>query len=335
MGKEINKDPFEYISQIMRAHRKSSVLFAAFELGIMKKIAKQYKSAQKISDELHLSVEGLKRLLSVLCVLEIVKKNQDMYCLADEYKDMFESDSEEYIGDLIRHEIHLQKRWLQLSLSVQSGLPIKKTDEIQSVEDRRRFINAMANIGERTAPIILDKIQFRGDENILDLGGGPGRYIRELCEKFPGIQVTLFEKPETVKAAKQMLKKLPVYQRMHFIAGDFFKDELGKGYDVILISNVVHIYGFKEIDLILNKCYQALGTSGRILIKDYFLDEDKTGPEYATIFSLHMFLSTDHGRCYSESEFYKLLKKTGFKKGKKTILTGSSLILEGIKDAEL
>jgi hypothetical protein len=84
----------------------------------------------------------------------------------------------------------------------------------------------------------------------------------------------------------------------------------------------------------LNKCYQALNSSGRILIKDYFLNEDKTGPEFATIFSLHMFLSTDHGRCYSESEFYKLLKQAGFKKGEKIILTESSLILEGIKEAE-
>jgi len=334
MRKAKKKDSFGYISQIIRAHRKSCVLFSGFELGILERITKQYKSAQKISDELHISIEGLNRLLSVLCAFEIVKKKQEMYCLSDNYKDMFDSDSEKYIGDLIRHEIHLQKRWLQLSRSVKSGLPIKKTDEIQTAEDTSRFINAMANIGQRTAPMILDKIKFKGDEHILDLGGGPGRYIRELCKKYPRIQVTLFEKPETVKAAKKILKKLSFNKRMHFIQGDFFTDNLGKGYDVILFSNVVHIYGFDEIRLILNKCYQALNLSGRILIKDYFLNEDKTGPEFATIFSMHMFLSTDHGRCYSEAEFYELLKQTGFKKGKKTTLTESSLILEGIKKAE-
>ena len=94
---------------------------------------------------------------------------------------------------------------------------------------------------------------------------------------------------------------------------------------------MIHIYGFDGIHTMLNKCYQALNPSGRILVKDYFLEKNKTGPEFAAIFSLHMFLSTDHGGCCSESEFYDLMKQAGFKKGKKTTLTKSSLVLEGIK----
>lgn len=331
MGKIKNTDSLGHINQIIRAHRKSSVLFSAFELGIMDKIGVTFKSAQEISSELGLSVEGLKRLLSVLCAFEILEKSQDMYRFTDGHHKMFDPSSDDYIGDLIRHEIHLQKRWLQLSEGIKSGLPIKKTNEIRPTEDTQRFIKAMANIGQRTAPITLDKIHFEGNEHVLDLGGGPGKYMKQLCEKHPKMQVTLFEKPETIEAAKQLLKNHKLFNHMHFRDGDIFKDDVGKEYDVIFISNVVHIYGFDEIRTMLNKCYQALNPSGRILVKDYFLEKNKTGPEYATLFSLHMFLSTDQGRCYSENEFYDLMKQTGFKKGTKINLTESSLVLEGIK----
>ena len=103
MGKIKNTNSFEHISQIIRAHRKSSVLFSAFELGVMDKICVTLKTAQEISDELNLPVDGLKRLLSVLCAFKILEKNKDMYRLRDGYHKLFDPTSAAYIGGLIRH----------------------------------------------------------------------------------------------------------------------------------------------------------------------------------------------------------------------------------------
>ena len=82
---------------------------------------------------------------------------------------------------------------------------------------------------------------------------------------------------------------------------------------------------------ILKKCYKSLIRGGRVLIKDFYLNENGMGPEFNTIFSLHMLLSTEGGACYKTTDINTLFQKAGFKSGKKTYITENSLILEGIK----
>jgi cyclopropane fatty-acyl-phospholipid synthase-like methyltransferase len=225
----------------------------------------------------------------------------------------------------------LNKRWIQLSASIKSGKPVKKTDEQTNPEDTQRFIKAMANIGQRNAPIMLEKIHFSGNERILDLGGGPGKYIEKFCDKYPEMQVALFDQPETIRKAQSALSKHRCYKNINFISGDFLEDSLGKDYDVIFSSNVIHIFGPKEVKIIFDKCYQALKSGGRLLIKDFFLNNENTGPEFTTLFSLHMLLSTNGGRCYSEGEMISLLENSNFVHGRTTKLTESSVVIEGIK----
>ena len=118
---------------------------------------------------------------------------------------------------------------------------------------------------------------------------------------------------------------------MHFIEGDFFKDDLGKNYDVIFISNVVHVFGSEELRTLFSKCLNALKASGRLLIKDYFVNKEHTGPEFSTLFSIHMLLSTENGMCYSEEDMISLLEESKFTFGQTIILTENSKVIEGIK----
>lgn len=322
---------FEKLNEIMRAYRGTNVLFAAYELGVLDKISSHSIEFDNLARDLNLSEKGLGRLLSALCAMGIIIKKEKSYTISAGYGKFLDPESASYIGGLIKHEIHLQKRWMQLSESVISGLPVKKRDEPVKPEDTVRFINAMANIGQRTAPIMLDRIHFNGNEHLLDLGGGPGKYMEKFCERYPDIQVTLFDQTETVSAAQDSLSKRKYFKNMHFIRGDFFKDSLGKDYDVIFSSNVIHVFGPKEIQTIFNKCYQALKPSGRLLIKDIFLNEEYTGPEFATLFSMHMLLSTENGKCYSEKEMITLMEESQFSYCQTVDLTESSMIIEGIK----
>jgi len=322
---------FEYLDEIIKAYRKTNVLFSAYQLGVLDKLSNQVVDLKNLASDLDLSQKGLTRLLSALCSAGVVIKTDNSYTISGDYKKYLDPKSANYIGGLINHEIHLQNRWMKLSESVKTGIPIKKINEQVKPQDTIRFINAMANIGQRSAPIMLDKIKFNGNEHLLDVGGGPGKYMEKFCERYPQMQVTLFDQPDTVSAAKKSLSRHQNFKNMHFISGDFFEDSLGKNYDVIFISNVIHIFGPGELRTIFDKCYGALKPSGRLLIKDYFLNKDFTGPEFSSLFSIHMLLSTDNGKCYSEEEMRSLLVESQFSFGQTADLTESSKIIEGIK----
>jgi len=327
----MSQNGFEKLTELMHAHRKSNVLLVAYELGVLDKLSIQQENIDTLAHELSLSETGLDRLLSALCAMGILNKSDNNYKLLKEYEKYFNPQSNDYIGGLLNHEIHLQKRWMRLAESVKSGNPVKKYDESKNPEDINRFIKAMANIGQRTAPIMLEKIHFNGNERLLDLGGGPGKYLEKFCELYPQMQVTLYDQSETILAAKSLLSDTKYYENMEFLSGDFCEDNIGGDYDVIFSSNVIHIYGPQETQAIFDKCYQALKPNGRLLIKDFFLNNDHMGPEITTLFSLHMLLSTDKGQCYSEKEMISLMETSNFSHNKTTILTESTKVIEGIK----
>ena len=322
---------FEHLSELLRAYRKSNVLFTAFELGVFEKLSSHPRDINTIAKELRISKKGIQRLLSALCAMGIIKKFDKNYSISEDYQKYLDPLLPENIHGLINHEIHLYHRWKHLTECIESGLPIKKITDPSKPEDTARFINAMSNIGQRTAPILLNKVRFKGTEKLLDLGGGPGKYIEKFSEKYPDMQLTLFDQSETIRIAKDFLSDHKHSNNMTFIKGDLLENDFGNGYDVIFSSNVIHIFGPEEVRTIFDKSYQALNPGGRLLIKDFFLNDDYTGPEFASLFSLHMLLSTENGKCYSENDMISLMEKSGFIYKQSINLTGSSVVIEGIK----
>lgn len=324
-------DGFEHLNDILRAYRKSHVLFVAHELEVLSRICNHSMNSEELAKVLGVSKNGLERLLSALCAFGILEKDREAFKVSTQHAKFLDPQSSDYIGNLIDHEIHLHKRWRNLSESVISGMPVKKTVQPDKPEDTQRFIKAMSNIGHRTAPMLIEKVTFKGDESLLDLGGGPGQYVEQLSNRYPDMKITLFDQPDTVKAAQTVLSRHQNFKNIQFLIGDFLEDSLGKNYDVIFSSNVIHIFGPEDVQQIFDRCHQAMNTGGRLLIKDFYYNNEHTGPEFASLFSIHMLLSTEGGQCYSEKEMISLMEKSNFSHKRSVKLTENSMVIEGIK----
>jgi 2-polyprenyl-3-methyl-5-hydroxy-6-metoxy-1,4-benzoquinol methylase len=329
----LNKiENIEYLEELIRSYRRSHVILTAFELGLFETLVRKNQSVDELIIELDISRRGLELLLHALVALEILQKEGNVYRVSMKFHSLLNPDEPDYLGGLISHEIHLNKRWQLLTESVRTGKSVKHHEINQEPEVAKRFINAMSNIGQRSARLFVQHLPFRGDEHVLDLGGGPGKYLKELCELYPNMQVTLCDQSETIDVAQNELSHHSDYNRMHFIRGDIFKTELGGPYDVVLLSNVIHIFGEDETLRLLNICSHYIKPKGRLLLKDMILNSDHAGPVFTTLFSLHMLLSTDTGKCYTEEELFTLMQQADFKIGKVHEITKTSRVLEGIKN---
>ena len=143
---------FDQLNEIMRAYRETNVLFAAYELGILDNISSHSIEFDDLTRDLNLSEKGLGRLLSALCAMGIIIQKDNSYTIAARYGKFLDPESASYIGGLIKHEIHLQKRWMQLSESVKSGLPVKKLDEPVKPEDTGKTID-----NKKPIPVVSDQ----------------------------------------------------------------------------------------------------------------------------------------------------------------------------------
>jgi len=102
-------------------------------------------------------------------------------------------------------------------------------------------------------------------------------------------------------------------------------------YDVVFVSNLVHIYAPETNIGILKKCYEALESGGKVVIHDFLLDSSGAGPLFPALFSLCMLLGTCEGASYGKKDLETWLLKAGFKRPKAVRLDKDSGLVIGEK----
>jgi cyclopropane fatty-acyl-phospholipid synthase-like methyltransferase len=95
-------------------------------------------------------------------------------------------------------------------------------------------------------------------------------------------------------------------------AGDLRVDEFGEDYDLILLSAICHMLGPDENRDLFHRCHRALAPSGRLVIRDFILEPDKTAPKMAALFAINMLVGTKSGSTYTESEYRQWLGEASF-----------------------
>jgi ubiquinone/menaquinone biosynthesis C-methylase UbiE len=184
----------------------------------------------------------------------------------------------------------------------------------------------MCNLATLKAKDVVKTIGLKDVKTALDLGGGPGTYSIEMARK--GVKVTLFDSPETIRIAKEIIEKESL-NNIHFISGDFMSDDIGKGYDLIFISQILHSYSEKDNLQLLRKCKKALNNSGRVVIQEFYISGNRIHPAQGSLFSVNMLVNTESGRCYSPEDIKGWLLKAQLKNIKEKKLIDDTILITG------
>lgn len=216
--------------------------------------------------------------------------------------------------------------------ALKTGRPVlydkKDTEDLFDEE----FTKGMFSLSRGSAETIYSMVDLNKRRKLLDLGGGPGTYSVILCRKNKKLRAVIFDLPKVINIANHFIKKFGMECRIIGEVGDYFKDDLGYGYDAVLVSHIIHLYNMKKVEFLLKKVYSSMLKNGRIIISDFYLfDKERTKPVHNTLFALKMLLFTEKGRGYSIPEVKKMLKDIGFRKIKHKIMPGRSTIVTGVK----
>jgi SAM-dependent methyltransferase len=199
-------------------------------------------------------------------------------------------------------------------------------------EDRlaRHFTLMLAGRAKNIAPVLAEKVDLHGAARLLDIGGGTGLYSIAFLERYPQLRGIVFDRPAVLKVAAEFAAEHGVAERLEFVAGDMFADELPADCDVHLLSNVLHDWDVPECRRLIAKSAAALAPAGRLLIHDALLDDDLAGPLYPALFSVALMLLTE-GRNYSGAEYKAWLTAAGLSPGEPIPTLVHSRVLIGAK----
>jgi 2-polyprenyl-3-methyl-5-hydroxy-6-metoxy-1,4-benzoquinol methylase len=278
---------------------------------------KSPKTAHEVAGILGTDRRATEILLDALAGLGLLRKKASLYRNTAMAGRLLISESPHYQGDIMRHADVLWKNWSGLDEVIKTGKPH------HTAHDQNSFIRGMHNLATLKVKRVIEALDLSGVKRALDLGGGPGTYAMEMARK--GVSVTLFDRPETIEIAQSIIKRAGA-RNIDFLRGDFLSDDIGKGYDLIFISQVLHSCSEKECARLMKKSGTALNPRGRLVIQEFHIEKDRAHPVQSALFSVNMLVNTAAGRCYSPYEIKGWLSGAGFRKIKDRMLDDTVLI---------
>ncbi len=175
----------------------------------------------------------------------------------------------------------------------------------------QHFTAAMDCRGVFLGQALAKALDLGGRTALLDVAGGSGIYACAIVARHPHLRAAVLERPPVDRIAREAIAKQGGSDLVNVIAGDIFKDVWPAGYDVHLISNVLHDWEEPEVLDLLRKSHAALPPGGLLIIHDAFINAEKTGPLHVAEYSALLMQITE-GKCYSVGEYRRYLAETGF-----------------------
>ena len=320
------------ILKLARQFMESRILLTAAELNLFTLLDEAPSTARDLAGRLSADLRGLMILLDALAAMGLLIKEPDgIYRSAPDAVTCLSDRSDRSVLPMVHHANHLWKNWSGLTAKVRgSGAAEKPRSETRHADELGAFIGAMHVVGMPLAKKIVKAAGPGRARNLLDVGGASGTYTIAFLEAAPDLAATLFDRPAVISIARKRVVEAGMTDRVRFVPGDFYRDELPPGHDLALLSAIIHQNSPAQNIQLFGKVLRALVSGGRLIIRDHIMEPNRTQPGEGAIFAINMLVNTPGGSTYTFEEIRTWLAEAGFAKAK-LIQTGEHM--DGLVEA--
>lgn len=295
-----------------------AVLSTAVELGVFEALAEGPGDAAGVAAKSGASPRGVRMLLDSIASLGLVEKEGETYRLNALARDRFLRSSENYIGALFLCHDRIARLWLRLPEAVAAGRPVLRMPDDEKERLNLDIVEALFQVHKAAAWRLtaLLREEFPPGRNaiqILDVAAGSAVWSLPFALQCPRARVTAVDSAPVLEIAGRRARELGVLDRYTFAAGDIRKIEWPAGaYDLALLGHICHSEGAGGTRRLVEKCFRALKPGGRLLITDYFPDEERKSARMPLLLALNALLGTEEGDTFTVAEYRRWLSAAGF-----------------------
>lgn len=260
------------------------------------------------------TAHGTQTLLEVLCIIGYVKKHRDgRYSNSRWARRWMVQSSPDCVGNTVMHAETVWARAPHIEPVLRTGEPPFDFHDETPPEQYHHYMLANRDVARRMMHEFVSIVQLpAGARNMLDLGGAHGEYSAPLVAKYPGLQATIFDLPLAIATGRELAAQDQRFREVSFQEGDFFKDDFGGPWDVVLLNHVARVFPPEKNRLLFQRVFDRLSSDGVFVITDHLLGFGKQHDMFGKLFSFNLF--PVGGRCYGAKEFEDLLRSAGFRK---------------------
>ncbi len=298
-------------------HASFRLLLAGHRLGVFAALEDGPLTLDELVQRVGARSEGLEPLLDLLRRLGYLSRRGGRYANTATTTRWLTGQARRSLMPALPFLDDFVRRWDHLEETIKEGRPPVTAYEFNDLHPDRwpAFHDGMRTIALFTVDEVARKARLRaGPLRLLDVGGSHGLYTIALCRRYPEMSAVIYDWPDGVAAAAREIARAGLSDRITTMTGDFLTDDLGAGYDVALLGNIIHGQQPPAIHDLLRRLHDAMNRGGTLLILDQVrMREPFTRfAGYAAALTGLLLLNELGGGIYPYTEVRAWLRETGY-----------------------
>jgi SAM-dependent methyltransferase len=295
---------------------QSSVFFALLRLGVFEALGGDERTAAELAGSLGAQEAPLRRLLDAGVQIELLETSDDSrYGIPDRWQPfLLRSDAESYLGDWVLNLDYFRQALAGLDEAVRSGRPTVDADRHLGAdpEETRGFTLAMHNYAAYRGAELAEFLDTGDVTTLLDLGCGPGTYAFSLGRANAALELYLLDLPGVLDVTREVAARYALPNPTTYLPLDALRDEIPGSYDLVLVSNTLHMLGEDASRELIARLYSSVNPGGSLVVQAQYLEEHRHGPRWPVYLDLIQLCITEHGRNHTVAETQGWLEAAGF-----------------------
>jgi demethylspheroidene O-methyltransferase len=296
----------------------SQVLVACVELRLFERLAEGPATVADLAPRLGLSMAAAERLLEAAAALRLTERrggqryglgvlgaamlgNPGVAAMVDHHRLLYSD---------LREPATLLRRGGPTALSRFWAYARRSSSDELAAAQVADYTALMSASQPLVAGEILDAYPLGRHRCLLDVGGGDGAFAVAAAARAPQLRVLLFDLPPVAERARARFAAAGLAGRASAVGGDFVRDALPPGADVVSLVRVVHDHDDDVALRLLRAARQALPPGGRLLLAEPLAATPGSEP-VAAYFHVYLW-AMGQGRPRSAAQLAALLQAAGF-----------------------
>ncbi len=301
---------------------------ALVKLGILELVDKSGASgisSRDIAARLNISVYGAEVLLDAGLSMGIVRMQDEKYILTKTGFFILNDSMTKVNMDFV-HDVCYEPSFF-LEDSVRTGKPegLKVFGNWKTIYPGLQYLPEKAKkswfgfdhyYSDVAFPEIIPLIAKDHPSTLMDVGGNTGKFALQCVTQIPGLEVTIVDLPDTLKAAEKIITEKGFGDKIHFFAADMLddKNDLPHGFDAIWMSQFLDCFSEEQIHSILTRAVRSMDEHSSLFILELFWDRQKYEASSYSLNATSLYftcLANGNSRMYHSTDMYRMIEAAG------------------------
>jgi demethylspheroidene O-methyltransferase len=318
----------QQVFDVMAGFVYSQVLLACVRLRIFELVNESPRTLDELAQKCHVPASALQRLIDSAVALKLLAvRGQGRYGLGPlgapvaghpgiramiEHHAVLYHDMQDPVA-LLRDQVsdgQMAAYWPYSAIDADADLKAVPARTWQG-DKVARYSELMS----ASQPFVVDEVlatyDFGQHKCSLDVGGGQGTFVGRLAAAFPELKLKLFDLPQVAELAQASFVSRGFADRATAFGGDFLRDALPLGADLVTLVRVAHDHPDEHVNTILRAIVAALPAGGRLLLAEPMAQNANEPPLGDAYFHFYL-LAMGAGRLRTTGELSAMMIAAGF-----------------------